>query len=258
MAEKTSYAPGEPCWVELASPDVEAAEVFYGGLFGWDCASPGPQYGGYTTFTLGGTPGTEVAGLLKAADPAQPSDWICYFSVADADATAELVRAAGGRVRVPPMDVMDLGRMAVFTDALGAGFGVWEPAAFAGARRVDEPGTLLWTELACRDVETARTFYRTVFGWEFTEEQEGGFSYTEWLLEGRSVAGMVRMDHRWPDDATPYWIPYFAVDNCDATADKGRALGGSVRVPPTDIPPGRFALMADPCGAHFMVFTPKD
>lgn len=34
---KTSYAPGEPIWVDLSTPDVDKSTAFYGALFGWEC-----------------------------------------------------------------------------------------------------------------------------------------------------------------------------------------------------------------------------
>jgi hypothetical protein len=51
----------------------------------------------------------------------------------------------------------------------------------------------------------------------------------------------------------PHWLVYFAVSDCDATVDKAKELGGAVFVPPTDIPPGRFAVLADPQGAMLAV-----
>jgi hypothetical protein len=48
-------------------------------------------------------------------------------------------------------------------------------------------------------------------------------------------------------------MPYFAVADTDATASLAQELGGSVTVPPTDIPPGRFALLNDPQGGFFSV-----
>jgi uncharacterized protein len=48
---------------------------------------------------------------------------------------------------------------------------------------------------------------------------------------------------------------YFAVDNCDAAVAKVAELGGKVTVPPTDIPPGVFALVTDPQGATFGVLA---
>jgi uncharacterized protein len=254
MPEMTSYEPGEPCWADLASPDPEAAKVFYGGLFGWGSSTPSdPRFGGYTSFTLGGAAGNEVAGLMRTVDERQPPAWTCYVSVADADATAEAVSAAGGQEYAPPTDVAGLGRMAIFADSQGAVFGIWEPGEFAGARRVNEPGALCWTELACRDTEAAKTFYGAVIGWEAVTEQAGTTAYTEWKTDGRSIAGMVQMNEAWPDDAPPYWMPYFAVEDCDLAAGKAIALGGAVPVPPTDIPPGRFAVVADPDGAYLSI-----
>ena len=63
------------------------------------------------------------------------------------------------------MDVMDLGRMAVFADPTGAVFGVWQPKAFAGADLVNEPVSLVWNEVHTRDTDTDKAFYNSVFGW---------------------------------------------------------------------------------------------
>ena len=30
-----AFAEGEPCWVDVSLPDVEAGKRFYGELFGW-------------------------------------------------------------------------------------------------------------------------------------------------------------------------------------------------------------------------------
>ena len=48
---------------------------------------------------------------------------------------------------------------------------------------------------------------------------------------------------------------YFAVDDCDAAATTVAELGGEVCVAPTDIAPGRFAVVADPQGATFSVIA---
>jgi predicted enzyme related to lactoylglutathione lyase len=60
------------------------------------------------------------------------------------------------------------------------------------------------------------------------------------------------MDENWPEGLPTHWGVYFNVADCDATAAKATELGGSVHVPPTDIPNvGRFAMIEDPTGAHF-------
>jgi predicted enzyme related to lactoylglutathione lyase len=52
--------------------------------------------------------------------------------------------------------------------------------------------------------------------------------------------------------APPSWLGYDGVDDVDAVADQVTRLGGSVHVPPRDIPDvGRFAVVADPQTATF-------
>jgi predicted enzyme related to lactoylglutathione lyase len=65
----------------------------------------------------------------------QPSVWITYASVDDAEATVERAKKAGAMVFVELMDVSDIGRMAVMADPTGAAIGVWQPTTFKGAER---------------------------------------------------------------------------------------------------------------------------
>ena len=45
--EVSSHAAGTPSWIDLGTPDVEAAKSFYGGLFGWAAETdPRPEAGG--------------------------------------------------------------------------------------------------------------------------------------------------------------------------------------------------------------------
>jgi predicted enzyme related to lactoylglutathione lyase len=55
-----------------------------------------------------------------------------------------------------------------------------------------------------------------------------------------------------PPEVPSYWLPYFAVDDAEASVGKARSLGATVIVPPMDIPNvGRFAVLQDPQGAAF-------
>src|SRR5258708_2523577 len=130
MPEMTSYAPGTPSWIDLGSPDLERSKKFYTSLLGWTAAPPAAEAGGYTIFTLRGK---DVAGLGPLMGEGQPPAWQTYVSVDDADKTTELVKTAGGVVYVEPMDVMDVGRMAVFADPTGAAFCIWQPREHIGA-----------------------------------------------------------------------------------------------------------------------------
>jgi uncharacterized protein len=253
MSERTSYAPGTPSWVDLATPDVEAAAAFYGGLLGWEVPElpNSAEMGGYRRAKMNGV---DVAGMVPLMQEGQPTAWSTYVSVADADATAEAVKGAGGTVVIEPMDVAELGRMAVFTDPAGAFFGVWQPGTFPGAALVNEPGALSWNELGTRDPEGAKAFYGAVFGWGFRDNDMGEMgTYTEWLNGEDSVGGMMDVSGRLPDEIPSHWLVYLAVENADAAVEQVKSGGGSVSFGPIDIPAGRFAIVTDPFGAAFAV-----
>ena len=134
------YDDGVPSWVDLGSTDLAKSREFYGGLFGWNCPEGPPEAGGYSVCDLGGK---TVAGLGPQMNPAMPPVWMTYVNVDDADDTVAKVAANGGTVFMPPMDVMEAGRMAVFADPVGAVIGLWQPKQHTGAQVVNEPGTLL-------------------------------------------------------------------------------------------------------------------
>jgi predicted enzyme related to lactoylglutathione lyase len=251
------YAPGTPSWLELSAADPDAAATFYGELMGWEASEPGPaESGGYRMFKQGEA---NIAGLMGHMGEGQPTAWLMYVSVADAQETAAKVKAAGGTAIVEPMDVMDLGRMAVFADPTGAVFGIWQPKAFAGADLVNEPHSFVWSEVLTRDIERDKQFYRAVFGWEAGKPQfEGGpESYTVWELDGKPVGGMMEMtSERFPPEIPPHWGVCFAVADCDGVVEKARARGAMVHTEPVDMPIGRFAGMIDPQGAAFTVMQP--
>ena len=85
MPERTSYAPGTPCWVDIGT-DLDAAKPFYTGLFGWTTMDAGPveETGGYGFFMKGDK---MVAGYGPQMNPGPPV-WASYIAVTDADETS--------------------------------------------------------------------------------------------------------------------------------------------------------------------------
>jgi predicted enzyme related to lactoylglutathione lyase len=251
------YAPGTPSWVELSSPDTDVAAEFYRELMGWSATEPGgEESGGYRMFQQGDQ---NIAGLMGHMQEGQPTAWVTYISVADAEETADKVKAAGGSVVVEPMDVMDIGRMALFADPAGAVFGVWQPKSFTGADLVNEPNSLCWNEVLTRDVDAGKSFYPAVFGWEGRPPSFEGApeTYTVWELGGKQVGGMMQMTAEYfPAEIPPHWGVCFAVADCDGIVAKARSLGASVTNEPMDMPIGRFAGLIDPQGASFTVMQP--
>jgi uncharacterized protein len=260
MSERTSYEPGTPSWVELAGiPDFEAAEGFYRELLGWEIPKH-PQtdeLGGYRRAQLNGR---DVAGASPVMQEGQPCEWNTYVSVADAEATIAKVREAGGTVVVEPLDVMGMGKMAIFNDTVGATCGIWEPGTFAGAALVNEDGAFGWNELGTREAAAAIEFYGRVFGWTAEKDEASTMGAYYFWKDGEEVRGGLfdMSGHEIPADTPASWLVYFTVPDADAAAATTEAAGGGVFNGPVDISVGRLAVLHDPQGATFAVLAPND
>ena len=254
MPEMTKYEPGTPSWVDLGTADPVEASRFYSDLFGWSIMEGPPEAGGYRMCMLDGKP---VAGLGPQMNPDMPPYWTTYISVSSADETAAATSEDGGSIIVEPMDVLDVGRMAVAADPAAAMFAIWQPRAHVGAGIVNEPNTFCWTELTTREPQKSVEFYGAVFGWTATlVPMEGSADYTEFRIGDHAVAGMMQMQgDSWPAEMPNHWMIYFAVDDCQAAVAKVEALGGQLMVQPTEVPPGTFAVVKDPQGAVFSVIA---
>jgi uncharacterized protein len=292
VPERDGYIPGVPCWVDASEPDPETALGFYGGLFGWsfeDVASPDGNYfvarheaPSTSIFDLSGALQSGDVAAIRPIPPTGPAAamWNTYFWVDGADETASKVREAGGAVVREPFDFMDACRMGIFTDREGAAFGVWEAKEHKGARLVNDPGAVVFNGLNTRDVEDARSFYGSVFGWG--TGSIGGWAegwtlpgYGDWLEREHHPDLRKQMaDAGAPDgfedvvgaiipipddqsDTPQHWSVTFATDDTDATAAKASELGGRVIVAPFDAPWStatytiRLTVISDPQGAMF-------
>jgi predicted enzyme related to lactoylglutathione lyase len=261
MAEFTSHASGTFSWPELATSDQKAGVAFYRALFGWDVSeSPMGPTEVYSTLQMRGKP-VGAACTLRPEETKMgvPPHWNAYVTVANADESAKKAESLGAKVFAPPFDVMDYGRMAVLQDPTGAVFQLWEAKKHIGAAILNEPGALCWTELATRDTKVAEKFYTALFGWTAKVGGAGTPNeYTEFNNQGRPGVGMMQMPAQVPAVVPAYWMPYFQVEDTDASAAKAKTLGANVMMAPMDIPgAGRFAVIADPQGAVFAVFKPN-
>lgn len=118
----------------------------------------------------------------------------------------------------------------------------------------DDRGRFVWYDLMTSDPTKAEAFYTKVMGWG-TQPFEG-MPYTMWTRDGAPIGGVGQVK---PPTMPPHWIAYVAVPNVDAAVTQAEGLGGRTIVPGTDVPTvGRFAVLADPQGAVFSVFTPVD
>ncbi|MEU7056105.1 VOC family protein [Streptomyces sp. NPDC046197] len=240
---------GGPCWAELGTTDLEAAQRFYTEVFGWR-AEPDPrqELRGYAIAFVGEA---AVAGLGPLYRPSQPVAWNVSFAVADAETATNKVTDAGGTVIRGPLEVLDEGRLTVALDPSGAAFQMWQAGQFAGAGLFNAPGSLGWVELATRDIKRARDFYTEVFGWSVNASEW----YTQWGMHGGEFGGMTRIGDRYPPDMPPHWLPYFAVEDVDATTGVAVTAGARTLLEPSSVADGpRIAVLRDPQGAAFGVY----
>ena len=242
---------GTPCWIDVSVPDIAAARLFYEGLFGWTMQEGPPESGGYLNCAKNGR---LAAGISPKMMPDAPTAWLIHFASSDVDAAVERVTGNGGQVMVGPLDVMDLGRMAVCADPSGAAFSVWHAGKHAGLGVVDEPGALIWTEQMSGAAEPNVAFYTAVFGWEFHELTSKGARYASLDSEGRDIGKVGEYDADGLQLAPQWWV-YLGVDDTDEAVRQVIRLGGSVIPPPEDSPYGRVATVADNQGACFSLMA---
>lgn len=119
-------------------------------------------------------------------------------------------------------------------------------------------GAFVWHELLTSDPEQAVDFYRKVAGWT-TQSWPNDPSYLMFVGSGGPVGGVMTL----PDEAKamgtpPNWLSYVGTSSVDGTARQVEQLGGRVLRRPDGIPgAGRFAILEDPLGAAFAVYTPS-
>lgn len=249
MGTRTSHPPGTFSWADLATSDAGEAKAFYTGVFGWTPEDmPVPDAPPYTMLRVGDT---AVAALYGARE-GQPSAWLSYVTVEDADATAAKARELGATLMAEPMDVMEAGRMAIVQDPQGAVFAIWQPRGAIGAERVNEPNCMTWNELATPDMGASGSFYSDLFGWRI-EDAPGAEGRYATILNGDRTNGGIRPLQ--DGEPMPWWAVYFAVEDLDASLGRAAELGGATLAGPMEVLEGRrIAAVRDPHGAVFNLY----
>lgn len=251
---------GAFCWAEAAVPDVQIAKAFYSKVLGWSFEDvPIPDGGVYPMAKVGGRNVGAVFRLdpkmAPPGAPPMPPSWSNYIQVADVDVIAKRAVELGGAVIVPPMDVMEEGRMVVFSDPTGAVLSAWQPKKHVGFGRWGDHGAPVWLELMTKSIDASASFYGKLFGWEISKSKANDMQYFEVKPKGaeRAIAGMMQMDASF-NDMPSHWLPYFAVTDVKAAVVAVKSEGGTVCVDPTEIPNvGTFSIVQDPGGATFNV-----
>ncbi len=164
----TTTSPGRPCWLELYTPDADAAAAFYGELLGWQVTDADPEAGISTMVTLRDR-------LIASFEPQEDyAGWLVTLLVDDVAAAVAEVEAAGGGVVVPCTEVGEDGTtaFAVVTDPGGAQVGMISDTDPAPATP-QEAGMPLWYEVLTDGLDAGVGFYETVFGWRTRQVEPG-------------------------------------------------------------------------------------
>ena len=112
---------GHFAWYELITTDIKAAKAFYTKVMGWGALDASAAGRAYILFTVGQVPVCGLMGLPEAAkEMGGKPCWVGYVRVSDVDAAAERVGRLGGAVRIPPTDIPNVSRFAIFADLQSA------------------------------------------------------------------------------------------------------------------------------------------
>ena len=247
MGERTSYAPGTFSWAELATSDADGAKSFYSTLFGWDYDDS--PIGDGQVYSMAQRDGRHVAAIFSSEEPPH---WNSYVTVGSVDEVTPRAGEHGGSVLAEPFDVMDVGRMSVIADPAGAAVCLWEARGHPGAGLVNTPGALTWNDLNTPDPQGAERFYGGLLGWTFEEMPDSG-GYRIIRNGERTNGGVMPQD---PGQGVPqHWMPYFGHEDVDRVVREAGGHGAQVLVGPMRMPQGSIAVLSDPQGAVFGVWT---
>lgn len=247
----TKYPHGTICWADCTSTNVEAAKPFYQAVMDWAVESI-PLGNGefYYMYSIDGVNVAAVSGMQPEMQAqGMPSVWNTYINVENVDVLTAKVKELGGTVIAEPFDVFDSGRMMVIQDPSGAIVSLWQAQNHIGSGLVNTPGAMTWNELSTRDPQAAIDFFGALLGWAFQDGPMPGYQMI--LNNGRMNGGIITMTEEW-EGLPPHWMVYFSVAHLDEVAEKVKANGGTMNTPAIEAAgTGRFAVFADPAGAHF-------
>jgi uncharacterized protein len=118
------------------------------------------------------------------------------------------------------------------------------------------PNQFVWYDAMTSDMQAAESFYTKVIGWAAKDAGMPDRGYTILSIGDAMVGGLMPITPQAAAmGAKPCWTGYVGVSDVDAYAQRVKAEGGAVHRPPEDIPGvGRFAVVADPQGAVFILF----
>jgi uncharacterized protein len=249
-------------WYELWCSDVARAKAFYAEVVGWSFEDPGEGY-----IHIQAPDGAFVGGMtpIRPEMAGAHPGWLAYIEVDDVDRTVADLEVAGGSVKMPPMDMENVGRFALVADPGGAMFYLMDPVPPPGAESAGGPvfapeincGHCGWNELMAADAARETAFYTGLFGWSLPEPMDMGELGKYQFIAHRDVTVGAIMGMM-PGAPQPLWNHYFWVPGIAAAKETIEANGGQVINGPMEVPGGGWIVQGiDPQGAMFSLVGGK-
>ena len=248
------HHPGKMVWADLVTPDLAAAEKFYGALFGWTFQHIRAGEVSYAVVLLGGRP---IGGIAEKPIPAgqhQQPAWLTFLATNNIDDGKKVAVAHGAKVLRDIKSYPLRGRQCVLSDPEGAVFALLASSSGDTPDYLPATGDWIWSSLHAKDAGTEAAFYQNLLGYDvFDQPSDDGLEHV--ILSTDNYARASANDlARGSARRHSHWLNFVRVENAAETSAKVAALGGRVLVEPrVDRHGGMVAVLADPAGAPFGV-----
>ena len=241
---------GKMIWADLVTPDLAAAEKFYGGLFGWTFQ---PVHAGDTNYAVAMLDGRPIGGLVQKAIPAgqhQQSAWLTFLAANDVDGVKKLAVSHGAKVLSDIKSYPLRGRQCVLSDPEGAVFALLASSSGDTPDYLPATGDWIWSSLHAKDAGAEAAFYQNLLGYDvFDLPSDDGLEHLILSTDDYARASANDLEQS-SARRHSHWLNFVRVENAAQSAAKAVAMGGRVLVEPrVDRHGGMLAVVADPAGA---------
>ena len=241
---------GKMIWADLVTPDLGAAEKFYGGLFGWTFQRIPAGAVNYAVVMLDGRP---IGGVVEKAIPAgqhRQSAWLTFLATGDLDNVKKNAVAHGAKVLADIKSYPLRGRQCVLSDPEGAVFALLASGSGDPPDYLPATGDWIWSSLHAKDAGAEAAFYQNLLGYDVFElPSDDGLQHLILSTDNYARASANDLEQG-SARRHSHWLNFVRVQNAAESAAKAVAMGGRVLVEPrVDRHGGMLAVVADPAGA---------
>jgi hypothetical protein len=237
------HASGMPCWIDsMVSNSVDRIALidFFTKVFDWQFELGTEEMGYYSIARSNGEP---VLGIGEQVDGR--GVWVTYFTTEDIQATCQQVTVEGAQVFFPPIQIMNLGWMALVMDPVGVLHGLWQPIDFHGFGVLYEPNSLGWFDHVSENIEEASKYYKSVLN-------AGSMNEGEMKVLTRGEQWFASISYGNAEEQPAQWMPVYVVDSLERIKTKVRSLGGEIIIEEMEVPGSAISVFREPVMKNYI------